>query len=129
VSLLGTIAAGGAIGAAARYGAGQAWPVAGGAFPVTTMAVNVLGCGLIGVLMVLVGELWTGRRLLRPFLGTGVLGGFTTFSTYAVDLQRLFATSHAGTAVAYLVATPVAALLAVWATSLATHRLLTWRRP
>jgi len=129
VSLLSTIAAGGAIGAAARYGAGQAWPVAAGAFPFTTMAVNVLGCGLIGVLMVLVGELWTGRRLLRPFLGTGVLGGFTTFSTYAVDLQRLFATGHAGTAVTYLVATPIAALLAVWATSLATQRLLTWRRP
>src|SRR5206468_23399 len=59
------------------------------------MAVNVLGCGLIGVLMVLVGELWTGRRLLRPFLGTGVLGGFTTFSTYAVDLQHLFTTDRA----------------------------------
>ena len=128
VSLLGTIAAGGAIGAAARYGAGQKWPVAGGTFPVTTMAVNILGCGLIGVLMVLVGELWTGRRLLRPFLGTGVLGGFTTFSTYSVDLQRLFTTSHTGTAVAYLVATPVAALLAVWATSRATQRLLAWRR-
>jgi len=78
--------------------------------------------------MVLVGELWTGRRLLRPFLGTGVLGGFTTFSTYSVDLQRLFTTSHTGTAVAYLVATPVAALLAVWATSRATQRLLAWRR-
>jgi CrcB protein len=128
VSLLATIAAGGAIGAAARYGAGQEWPVAG-AFPFLTMAVNVLGCGLIGVLMVLVDELWTGRRLLRPFLGTGVLGGFTTFSTYAVDLQRLFATGHAGTAMAYLVATPVAALLAVWATSRATQRLLARRRP
>jgi fluoride exporter len=128
VSLLTTIAAGGAIGAAARYGAGQEWPVTGGAFPLTTLAVNVLGCGLIGVLMVLVDEVWTGRRLLRPFLGTGVLGGFTTFSTYAVDLLRLFATGHAGTAVAYLVVTPVAALLAVWATSRATQRLLERRR-
>ena len=127
--LLATIAAGGAIGAAARYAAGQEWPVAGGAFPFPTMAVNVLGCGLIGVLMVLVDEVWTGRRLLRPFLGTGVLGGFTTFSTYAVDLQRLFATGHAGTAMAYLVATPGAALLAVWATSRATQRLLAGRRP
>jgi fluoride exporter len=128
VSLLTTIAAGGAIGAAARYGAGQEWPVTGGAFPLTTLAVNVLGCGLIGVLMVLVDEVWTGRRLLRPFLGTGVLGGFTTFSTYAVDLLRLFATGHAGTGVAYLVVTPVAALLAVWATSRATQRLLERRR-
>ena len=129
MSLFGTIAAGGAIGAAARYGAGQEWPVDGGAFPFATMAVNVLGCGLIGILMVLVGEVWTGRRLLRPFLGTGVLGGFTTFSTYAVDLQRLFATGRTGTAVAYLVATPVAALLAVWATSRTTQQLLAWSRP
>lgn len=129
VTLLATIAAGGAIGAAARYSAGQEWAVAAGAFPWSTMAVNVLGCGLIGVLMVLVDDRWTGRRLLRPFLGTGVLGGFTTFSTYAVDLQRLFAIGHTGSAVGYLVATPVASLLAVWATSRATRRLLAGRRP
>ena len=128
MSLLATIAAGGAIGAAARYGAGQEWPVAGGAFPIPTMAVNVLGCGLIGVLMVLLGEMRRPHRLLRPLVGTGVLGGFTTFSTYAVDLQRLLAGGHAWTAAAYLVATPVAALTAAWASARATRRLLGGRR-
>jgi CrcB protein len=61
-------------------------------------------------------------------VGTGVLGGFTTFSTYTVDLQRLIAAGHAGTATAYLVGTPVAALTAVWASTRATRRLLGGRR-
>jgi CrcB protein len=127
-ALLATVAAGGAIGAAARYGAGQAWPTDAGRLPVTTMVVNIVGCGLIGALMVLLGELRRPHRLLRPLLGTGVLGGFTTFSTYAVDLQRLLAGGHAWTAMAYLVGTPVAALTAVWASARATRRLLGGRR-
>ena len=126
--LLATIAAGGAIGAAVRYGAGQAWPTAGGRLPVTTMVVNIVGCALIGVLMVLLGEMRHPHRLLRPFVGTGVLGGFTTFSTYAVDLQRLLAAGHAWTAAAYLVGTPVAALTAVWVSARATRLLLGGRR-
>jgi CrcB protein len=127
-ALLATVAAGGAIGAAARYAAGQTWPTDAGRLPVTTMVVNVVGCGLIGVLMVLLGEMRRPHRLLRPLVGTGVLGGFTTFSTYAVDLQRLLAGGHAWTAAAYLVATPVAALTAAWASARATRRLLGGRR-
>jgi fluoride exporter len=127
-SLLATVAAGGAIGAAARYGAGQAWPTDGGRLPVTTMVVNIVGCGLIGVLMMLLGEMRRPHRLLRPLVGTGVLGGLTTFSTYAVDLQRLLAGGHAWTATAYLVGTPVAALTAVWVSARATRRLLGRRR-
>ena len=127
-ALLATVAAGGAIGAAARYGAGQTWPTDAGRLPVTTMVVNTVGCGLIGVLMVRVGEMRRPHRLLRPLVGTGVLGGFTTFSTYAVDLQRLLAGGHAWTATAYLVGTPVAALTAVWASVRATRRLLGGRR-
>lgn len=91
------------------------------------MAVNVLGCALIGVLMVLITEVWSRQRLLRPFLGTGVLGGFTTFSTYTVDIQRLVAGAHLGTALLYLTVTPVGALLAVWVTATGTRRLVNWR--
>ena len=126
-TLLATIAAGGALGALARFAAGRVWPTAGTAFPWTTWAVNLVGCALIGVLMVLVTDLWTGRRLLRPFLGTGVLGGFTTFSTYAVDIQRLSTGGQLPTALAYLVATVAAALLAVWAAAAGTRALLTRR--
>lgn len=125
--ILGAIAAGGAIGATARYLVGLGWPAPPGGFPVSTLIVNVVGCGLIGILMVLVTDVLTQQRLLRPFLGTGVLGGFTTFSTYAVDIQQLVSGRHAGTALLYLVTTIVGALLAVRATVTATRALITWR--
>ena len=54
------------------------------------------------------------RKLLRPFFGTGVLGGFTTFSTYVVDVQRVAQNGAAGTALAYLLVTILAALAAVY---------------
>jgi CrcB protein len=126
-TVLAAIAAGGAIGAAARYLIGQQWPSPSAAFPAGTLAINLLGCALIGILMVLITDVWTRQRLLRPFLGTGVLGGFTTFSTYAVDIQRLSAGGHTGTALLYLAITPIGALLAVWATATATRRLISWR--
>ena len=72
----------------------------------------------------LVTDLWTGRRLLRPFVGTGVLGGFTTFSTYAVDIQRLVTGGRALLALAYLLATVVAALAAVWVAAVGTRALV-----
>jgi CrcB protein len=108
---------GGVIGALARYGIGLAAPPRTGGFPWGTFAVNVSGCLLIGVLMVLVTDVWPGQPLLRPFLGTGVLGGFTTFSTYIVDIQHLLGNGlNTGTsriALVYVVATLLAALLAV----------------
>jgi CrcB protein len=127
--VLAAIAVGGATGAAARYLIGREWPTSAGAFPASTLAINVLGCALIGVLMVLVADVWGRQRLIRPFLGTGVLGGFTTFSTYAVDIQRLVAGAHAGTALLYLAVTPIGALLAVWTAATATRRLANWRIP
>jgi CrcB protein len=114
-ALLSVIAAGGALGALARYGLSVAYPVAPDAFPWTTFAVNVSGCLLIGVLMVLVSTVWAGRRLVRPFLGVGVFGGYTTFSTYAVDIQRLVDHRAAATALAYLLATVVCAVGATYA--------------
>jgi CrcB protein len=126
-TVLAAIAAGGATGAVTRYLIGQGWPTPTGAFPASTLAINVLGCALIGVLMVLITDVWSRQRLIRPFLGTGVLGGFTTFSTYTVDIQRLVAGAHAGTALLYLTITPIGALLAVWITATATRRLVNWR--
>lgn len=121
VPVVAAVAAGGVLGALARYGAGVAWPTRPAAFPWTTFVINVLGCALIGVLLVLVTDVWSGRRLVRPFLGTGLLGGFTTFSTYAVDGQRLLADGHLGIGSGYLVGTLVAALLAVTAAARLTR--------
>jgi fluoride exporter len=111
--VLPVVAAGGMLGASARYAAGLAWPTRSGEVPWTTLGVNVLGCLLIGVLMVFVVEVGGAHPLLRPFAGVGVLGGFTTFSTYAVDTTRLLDDGHAGLAFGYWAGTLVLALAAV----------------
>ncbi|WP_405792744.1 CrcB family protein [Streptomyces sp. NBC_00029] len=124
--VLAAVAAGGAIGGAARYGISLLWPAVPGALPWATLWINASGSALIGVLMVLISE--GGRTsphpLLRPFAGVGVLGGFTTFSTYAVDLSRLLDAGEAGTASAYAVLTVALALGAVWTGASATRYAL-----
>ncbi|MCB5169681.1 CrcB family protein [Streptomyces bambusae] len=123
--VLAAVAAGGALGALARYGIGLLWPAAPGGFPWATFGINVAGCALIGVLMALAGEGGrTAHPLVRPFLGTGVLGGFTTFSTYAVDFSRLLDRGEAGTALAYAGLTLAGALGAVWLAASVTRRLV-----
>lgn len=122
--MVAVVAVGGALGASARYGASLLWPTPRGGFPWTTLWVNVAGCAVIGVFLVLVTEAWAAHRLVRPFFGTGVLGGFTTFSAYAVEAQRLLATRHAATGLASLALTLLAALASVWAAAVLTRALL-----
>jgi CrcB protein len=126
--VIAVVAAGGAIGACARYGAALAWPTRAGTFPWTTLAVNAAGCAVIGVFMVIITDVWAAHRLVRPFFGTGVLGGFTTFSTYATDVQRLIDGGHPRTALAYLALTVAAALASVWAAATATRRVVARRQ-
>ncbi|MEW2619108.1 CrcB family protein [Streptomyces sp. NPDC048106] len=125
--VLAAVAAGGALGACARYAAALLWPTASGAFPWTTFWVNVAGCAVIGVLMVVTTEVRTGHRLVRPFFGTGVLGGFTTFSAYTVDIERLTGTGRPTTGLLDLVVTALGALAAVWTTAHLTRRVIGWR--
>jgi CrcB protein len=120
-AVLGVISAGGVLGALARYGLALAWPHRIGQFPWATFVTNVSGCLLIGALMVLITEVWSAHRLLRPFLGVGVLGGYTTFSTYTVDIQQLVAAGAARTGLLYLAGTLLAALAAVYAGITATR--------
>ncbi|QKZ23514.1 fluoride efflux transporter FluC [Streptomyces chartreusis] len=122
------VAAGGALGATARYALALWWPLQPGGFPWATFWTNVVGCAVIGVFMVIITDVWAAHRLVRPFFGTGVLGGFTTFSTYAVDIQRLVDDGHPRVGLAYLAATLAAALTAVWLASAATRRVLKWRQ-
>jgi len=123
--VLGVIALGGGLGSLARYGLSQLMPSRPGQFPWDTFATNMLGCVLIGVLMVLITEVWVAHRLVRPFLGVGVLGGFTTFSTYAVEISGLLQPGTVGLAFAYLAGTLIGAMLAVltgaWVTRAATR--------
>ncbi|MEU6168976.1 fluoride efflux transporter CrcB [Streptomyces tanashiensis] len=122
------VAVGGSLGAAARYGAGLARPTPDGAFPWTVFTVNASGCAVLGVLMVLLTETTTAPHpLLRPFLGTGFCGGFTTFSTYSLDTQRLLSAGDTARGLLYLGGTLVTALAAVWAGVTAARLLVSGR--
>jgi CrcB protein len=116
------VAAGGGLGSAARYAAALRWPAPPDGVPWATFGVNVSGCALIGVLLVLLTEVRAGHPLLRPFLGTGVLGGYTTFSAYGLDVRALAEAGRAGAAAAYAAGTLAGALAAVWLAAGATRR-------
>jgi fluoride exporter len=120
--VLGAIAAGGVVGAEARYGLAEALPHHAGTFPWATLVTNLAGSLLIGVLMALLASRAHPPQLARPFLGVGILGGFTTFSTYAVDLRALLAHGRPAVAVGYLAVTLVGGLLAVGVGLVATRR-------
>ncbi|RKS08739.1 CrcB protein [Nocardiopsis sp. Huas11] len=117
------IGAGGALGGSARYALLLLVPHGGSAFPWATLTSNIAGSFAMGVLVVLVARAARPHRLVRPFLGVGVLGGFTTFSTYAADTLGLAGAGASGTALAYLAATLVGALAAVWAGAALTRAL------
>ena len=127
-SVLAVIAAGGGIGALARYGVAHLLPTRPGQFPWGTFLTNVAGCFAIGVLMVLITEVWTGHRLVRPFLGVGFLGGFTTFSTYAVETRNLLQPGTVYLAFGYLAGTLIAAMLAVLAGVMLTRTTVLRKR-
>jgi len=110
------IAAGGALGSVARHGVNVLvhgrWPLL--RFPLATLIVNVLGCLVIGVLAGLVmSDRITLRFYWREFLFVGILGGFTTFSTFGLDTLTL-ARAHSSSAAVWNVVAQVAlGLLAV----------------
>ena len=127
--VLGAISAGGVLGALARDGVATAWPHATSGFAWSTFVINVTGCLLIGVLMVIVTDVLPHRRLVRPFLGVGVLGGYTTFSTYIVDIHKAASAGAPWVALGYLASTLIAAVLAVWAgTAVTTLSVRRWSR-
>jgi CrcB protein len=103
--------AGGVVGALARWGLGEAFPVGDG-FPTAVFWINVAGSALLAVLPAVA----TVRRTpwLAVFLGTGVLGGFTTMSAASEQTVVLLEHHRTGTATLYAVGTLAAALAAVW---------------
>ncbi len=113
VDLLPWIAAGGAAGSLARWGLERA--VTGSSYPWATFLINVSGCLLIGALMALVLDVWADRRYLRPLLGVGFLGGFTTFSTFVLETRDLAASSHGLLSVVYVVASVTGGFVAALA--------------
>lgn len=102
------------MGAAARFGLGVAVPHLPGRFPWSTFLVNVTGCLALGFLMLVVIEVAATSRYARPFLAVGFLGGYTTFSTYALEARDLLVLGRPGLAAIYVFGSVVAGLLAVW---------------
>jgi CrcB protein len=109
--MLGLVALGGAIGALARHGLSVAFPDPTSGFPWTIFGVNVAGCFLLALLPA--SGFVRRHPHLPPLLGTGVLGGFTTLSTYAEQTRALVRSGHSATAALYVVGTLGACLLAV----------------
>jgi CrcB protein len=102
-------AVGGVVGALSRWGVGTALPS-----PVwATLLVNLTGCLLLGVLIAVVAVRLPGAAWPRPLLAVGVLGGFTTFSTFAVEVVDLVDDGAAGWALAYVLASLVGGVAAV----------------
>ena len=113
ISTLFQVALGGAIGAAARFGVGVALFRPGAGFPMGVLAVNVIGSFLMGLVVVYLGQKMLSH--LNPFLMTGVLGGFTTFSAFSLEAYTLFERGEVGQAALYValsVILSIAALIA-----------------
>jgi fluoride exporter len=109
------IALGAALGAPTRYGVAQVIHVAPGSFPWSTFVVNVTGSFVLGMSMALILERFPPSRYLRPFVATGFLGAYTTYSTFAVETDLLVKQGHAAIGVAYAAASLVTGFAAVWA--------------
>lgn len=106
------VALGGAIGASLRYLSNiSALRLFGPGFPLATMFVNILGSLIMGALIAMLAH--KGGMRYTPFLVTGVLGGFTTFSAFSLDAYTLYERGQAGLALVYVMGTVVLSLVAV----------------
>lgn len=106
-ALIALVAAGGMLGTAGRYGLSLAIPSTGG-WPLATLAANLLGAFALGLLtetLIRRGPETAGMQRVRLGLGTGALGGFTTFSSLAFEIERLVSGGSAGVATAYALVT------------------------
>ncbi|MCH4546447.1 fluoride efflux transporter CrcB [Rhizobium sp. WYCCWR 11279] len=118
------VAVGGAIGSLLRYYVGQwALRLMGPSFPWGTLAVNVVGCFVIGVFAELIARKFNASVELRLLLITGFLGGFTTFSAFSLDAISLFERGEAVAGGIYIAASVGLSMAAVIA-GLAVMRAL-----
>lgn len=96
------IAIGGALGAVTRVGLSNIMPTFIGGVPFPIMAVNILGCFMIGLLAETMALYWSAPDFVRYLLIPGFLGGFTTFSSFALEFGNLLEKDNYISAVAYL---------------------------
>jgi fluoride exporter len=110
------VAAGGAIGACARYGLSVLVnrSVNLSSFPIATFTVNVIGCVLAGLLIAAAEKYDLVPAQARLFLMTGILGGFTTFSAFGVETIALLRKGDLATAFGYVLLSVICGLAALW---------------
>lgn len=107
---------GGAIGSAARYGVGKlTLGVFGPAYPWGTLTVNIVGGVLMGLLVGVLARLSVPQEPWRLFAAIGVLGGFTTFSSFALDTVNMLTRGDWAAAVGYMLVSVAGAVLGVFA--------------
>ncbi len=112
--MLGAVAAGGALGALGRYTLEERFsPADPAAFPATTLAINLGGALALGFVMTLVLEVWPPTRLVRPLLGIGLLGAFTTMSGFVLELERMASAGAVGGALLYAAVSIAGGLVAM----------------
>ena len=99
--VLAVIALGGMLGATARFKLAEALPTREGRFPWATFWTNLTGSFLLGFVLILLFERFPPTRYVRPFLATGILGAYTTMSTYTVETALLIKDGHPRTALLY----------------------------
>lgn len=119
------IALGGALGAVARHFANAgvtAWLKA--PFPWGIMAVNIVGCFVMGALVAVFAGAWSPSQEMRAFLAVGVLGGFTTFSAFSLDFMNLWTGGDIRGAFLYAMASVALSLLAVFLGSFVAWKLI-----
>jgi CrcB protein len=120
MKLLVLVSVGGAVGAALRFltyqlFVGSSLARGGAAFPWATLTVNVAGCFLMGLAVVTILERFGGSPDLRAFVMTGVLGGFTTFSAFSLDVYELFTKDSVETVAVYIAASVILSIAALLA--------------
>ncbi|MEX0693154.1 MAG: fluoride efflux transporter CrcB [Rhodospirillales bacterium] len=110
------VAAGGAIGAVARYGVmalvSSIW---GQGFPLGTLVVNILGSFILGVLIETSALAWSPGPEIRAMLVIGVLGAFTTFSAFSLDAVTLLSRGETGAGFLYVAISVVLSIGGLWA--------------
>lgn len=110
------VAAGGAVGAVARYLlTGLFGPWSGGGIPLGTLAANGIGSFLLGVFIEVTALVWSPSPELRALLAVGLMGAFTTFSTFSLETVLLFEQGDAGLAALYVLLSVVLSLAGLFA--------------
>ena len=109
------VGAGGFAGAVCRYLIGMIPVSENLIFPVKTLAINIIGCIVIGMIAVSAARNNSWNPYIMLFLKVGLCGGFTTFSTFALETSDLIKAGHMGTALLYVVLSVLAGVAVIFA--------------